>query len=80
MSRLNRSVSLRYRATRRAGWRSRAYETERVAFPEIGHILVKLAVEHAHAVQNLARVSELVQKVRSSTAAADGAGSADFRL
>jgi len=80
MSQLNRAVSWSYQATRRAGWRSRACEPERVAFHEIGHILVKLAVEHAHAVRNLARVSQLVQKVRSSTAAADGAGSADFHL
>ena len=65
MSRLNRSVSLRYQATRRAGWRSRACEPERVAFHEIGHILVKLAVEHAQAVQNLARVSQLVRQVRT---------------
>ena len=49
MSRLNRSVALRYRMTRR---RRQAYETERVVFQEIGQILVKLSVEHAQAVQN----------------------------
>jgi hypothetical protein len=74
MSVLNRSVSLRYEATLRAGWRRRADETEHVAFHEIGHMLVKLSVEHAHAVHNLARVSELLQQVRAgySTAAANG--------
>ena len=64
MSRLNRSVALRYRMTRR---RRQAYETERMVFQEIGQILVKLSVEHAQAVQNLARVSELVQKVREAS-------------
>jgi len=72
MGRLNRSLSSRYRAARRAGWRRRACEVERVAFHDIGRILVKLSVEHAHAVPNLARVSELVRQVRSSTPAANG--------
>ncbi len=74
MSGLNRSVSLRCEAARRAGWRKRADETERVAFHQIGHRLVKLSVEHAHAVHNLARVSELLRQVQagSSTAAANG--------
>ena len=69
MSRLNRSVPLRYRMARR---RRQAYETERVMFQEIGQILVKLSIEHTQAVQNLARVSELVRQVRegSSPAAA----------
>jgi hypothetical protein len=47
--------------------RRQAYETERVVFQEIGQILVKLSVEHAQAVQNLARVSALVQKVREAS-------------
>ena len=64
MSRLNRSVALRYRMTRR---RRQAYETERMVFHGIGQILVKLSVEHAQAVQNLARVSELVRKVREAS-------------
>ena len=55
MGRLNRSLSSRYRAARRAGWRRRACEVERAAFHDIGRILVKLSVEHAHAVPNLAR-------------------------
>ena len=67
MSRLNRSVALRYRMTRR---RRQAYETERMVFQEIGQILVKLSVEHAQAVQNLARVSELVRKVREASSLA----------
>jgi len=67
MSRLNRSVALRYRMTRR---RRQAYETERMVFQEIGQILVKLSVEHAQAVQNLARVSELVRKVREASSPA----------
>ena len=67
MSRLNRSVPLRYRMTRR---RRQAYETERMVFQEIGQILVKLSVEHAQAVQNLARVSELVRKVREASSPA----------
>jgi len=64
MSRLNRSVALRYRMTPR---RRQAHGRERVVFQEIGQILVKLSVEHAQAVQNLARVSELVQKVREAS-------------
>jgi hypothetical protein len=73
MSRLSRSVSLRYEAMRREGWRRRADETAGVAFHEIGHLLVKLSVEHAYAVRNLARVSEFVRQVRtgSSLAAAN---------
>ena len=67
MSRLNRSVALRYRMTRR---RRQAYETERMVFHGIGQILVKLSVEHAQAVQNLARVSELVRKVREASSLA----------
>jgi hypothetical protein len=50
MSRLSRAVSLRYEAMRREGSRRRADETAGVAFHEIGHLLVKLSVEHAHAV------------------------------
>jgi len=72
MSRLNRSVSSRYQATCRAGWRRQKDEIERVAIYEIGHMLVKLSVEHAQAVNNLARVSELVRQVRSSTPATNG--------
>ena len=67
MSRLNRSVPLRYRMTCR---RRQAYETERMVFHGIGQILVKLSVEHAQAVQNLARVSELVRKVREASSPA----------
>ena len=67
MSRLNRSVALRYRMTRR---RRQAYETERTVFQEIGQILLKLSIEHAQAVQNLARVSELVRKVREASSPA----------
>jgi hypothetical protein len=64
MSRLNRAVPLRYRMARR---RRQAYETERVVFQEIGQILVKLSVEHAQAVQNLARVSKLVQQAQEAS-------------
>jgi len=67
MSRLNWSVPLRYRMTCR---RRQAYETERTVFQEIGQILLKLSVEHAQAVQNLARVSELVRKVREASSPA----------
>jgi hypothetical protein len=71
MSRLNRSVPLRYRVTRR---RRQACETERVVFHGIAHILIKLSVEHAQAVHNLTRVSELVRQVREASlpAAANG--------
>jgi hypothetical protein len=41
-----------------------------MVFQEIGQILVKLSVEHAQAVQNLARVSELVRKVREASSLA----------
>jgi len=71
MSGQNRSVSLRYEATRQSGWRRRADETERVAFHEIGHLLGKLSVEHAHAAHNLARVSELVRRVRPGSSTAE---------
>ena len=67
MSRLSRSVSLRYEAMRRDCWRRRADETAGVAFPETGHLLVKLSLEHAHAVHNLARVSELARQVRAGS-------------
>jgi hypothetical protein len=36
-----------------------------VSFHEIGHVLVKLSVEHADAIHNLARVSEFVRQVRT---------------
>jgi hypothetical protein len=64
MSRLNRAVPLRYRMMPR---RRQANERERVVFQEIGQILLKLSVEHAQAVQNLVRVSKLVQQVQEAS-------------